>query len=64
MADVKSTGQRQRELAAIIAEYAETFSPGELRAAIRLGAPGAFEGECPLCDTKLKVYCPKCRPLA
>lgn len=55
-----STGQRQRDLAVVVAAYAQTFSAGELRCAIRLGAPGALEGECVLCDTKLKCYCPKC----
>jgi hypothetical protein len=55
-----STGQRQQALAAIIAKYAKDFSPGELRAAIRLGAPEALEGSCPLCDAPLKLYCPAC----
>ena len=57
----QSTGQRQQELAAIIAEYAKDFSPGELRAAIRLGAPDALESTCILCDSKLKLYCPHCQ---
>lgn len=57
-----STGERQRALAAIIAEYAKTLSPGELRAAIRLGAPQALEGTCVLCDAKLARHCsnPEC----
>ena len=55
------TGEIQLELANIISEYAEILSVGEMRHAIRLGTPAVLEGECILCDTPLKPYCPNCQ---
>jgi hypothetical protein len=54
---MKSTGETQRELAAIIAEYAKVLSPGELQAALRLGKPDVFDKSCILCDSKLQLCC-------
>lgn len=40
-----TTGRSQRVLAAVIAIAAEQLSIGELKAAIRIGAPQVFEPE-------------------
>jgi len=57
-----TTGERQRALAKIIAEYAEVLSHGELRAAIRLGKTDIFEQTCFFCDANMSLRCsnPKC----
>ena len=55
------TGDIQLELAGLVAQYAKVLSNGEMRHAIRLGAPSVLEGECILCDTPLKPYCPNCQ---
>jgi hypothetical protein len=57
-----TTGEKQRALAKIIAEYAAVLSHGELRAAIRLGKPDIFEQTCFFCDSKLELRCsnPEC----
>ena len=62
MATSPSTGDRQRRLARAIAWYAERLSPGELRHAVRLGAPEALRGTCVLCDAPLEQCCsnPQC----
>lgn len=57
-----STGERQRALAAIVAEYAKELGLGELQAAIRLGEPGIFEKDCVVCGAKLRLACGSCSP--
>lgn len=58
-----TTGAMQRELGKVVALYAKYLCHGELRAAIRLGAPNALEGRCVLCDSPMHVYCKICSPL-
>jgi hypothetical protein len=59
----KGTGELQRELAAVVAEYAKALGLGELQAAVRLGEPRIFEKDCVVCGTRLELSCPKCGSL-
>lgn len=56
----KGTGELQRELAAVVAEYAKALGLGELQAAVRLGEPRIFEKDCVVCGTRLELSCPGC----
>ena len=56
----RSTGEKQRELAAVVARFAKELGLGELQAAVRLGEPRVFEKDCVLCGAKLRLACPNC----
>ena len=56
----RTTGERQRELAAIVAHFTKELGLGELQAAIRMGEPRVFEKDCILCGAKLHLACPNC----
>jgi hypothetical protein len=53
----ETTGELQRALAEVVAEYAKALSHGELQMAIRLGKSDIFEYTCFFCDGKLEMAC-------